>query len=407
MTRRGPRVLHAGASAASSHAKAAAPGRYAPAAKAGFKATTERVQEMHHAIADKTFDVLKRVPLIALPSRVVQVAHDAIVDGVYAAVRHGGAAVLSAVAVAEAARQEAPPRARPAGQALRSALNGMFGDSLRAADDPLAWGMSLHADHAPLLLTSEALAGLQPRVALFIHGLACDERNWHRPHAAWDGEQGVYGARLESELGISPIYLRYNSGLAVADNAHELAALIDRLIGAAPQVRELTLIGHSMGGLLARGACEEAEDKGAAWLDRIGSIICLGTPHRGAPLESLGHLAVAALRVSDVTRPLARIADTRSRGIKDLRHGLRGHRGAGVPMRLVSGSLAEASGRRGAALTGAILGDGLVRRASAEDATLAGDIERVALPGLGHMALLNHPRVYMHLRRWLTPASAS
>jgi len=90
-----------------------------------------------------------------------------------------------------------------------------------------------------------------------------------------------------------------------------------------------------------------------------------------------------------------------------LRHGLRGHRGAGVPMRLVSGSLAEASGRRGAALTGAILGDGLVRRASAEDATLAGDIERVALPGLGHMALLNHPRVYMHLRRWLTPASAS
>jgi hypothetical protein len=30
-----------------------------------------------------------------------------------------------------------------------------------------------------------------------------------------------------------------------------------------------------------------------------------------------------------------------------------------------------------------------------------GDVDHVELPGIGHMALLNHPRVYGVLRRWL------
>ena len=42
-------------------AKAAA-ATFAPAMNAGFQATASRVQEMHGAIADKTFDTLLRVP---------------------------------------------------------------------------------------------------------------------------------------------------------------------------------------------------------------------------------------------------------------------------------------------------------------------------------------------------------
>ena len=402
MTRRAPRIPRS--SAPPPEADPPAAGRYAPAVKAGLIATTERVQEMHHAIANKTFDVLQAVPLIAVPARLVQGAHDTIVDSVYAAVRHGGAALLSAAGVAEAMRDAAARPPRRGEQALRSAVNGVFGDRLQAQTDPLAVTMGLHAGGEPLALRAEALASLHPRVALFIHGLACDEHSWQRPHAAWGGERGGYGVLLAQEFGLSAICLRYNSGLAVDDNAGQLAALLARLTDAAPQVHELTLIGHSMGGLLARGACEQAAASGAPWLQRVGSVICLGTPHRGAPLESLGHLAAAALRLSDVTRPLASIADARSRGIKDLRRGLRGHAGGRVPLRLVSGSLAGRGG--GAALAGAMLGDGLVMPGSAHDAALEGDIERVALRGIGHMALLNHPQVHAHLRRWLAPAAA-
>ncbi|HJV94848.1 MAG TPA: hypothetical protein VJ608_02375, partial [Albitalea sp.] len=61
-----------------------AAGLYAPALKTGVQATTTRVQEMHHAIAGKTFDTLQKVPGLALPTRAVQGAHDAIANGVYA-----------------------------------------------------------------------------------------------------------------------------------------------------------------------------------------------------------------------------------------------------------------------------------------------------------------------------------
>jgi hypothetical protein len=48
-----------------------------------------------------------------------------------------------------------------------------------------------------------------------------------------------------------------------------------------------------------------------------------------------------------------------------------------------------------------MLGDGLVTTTSASDASLTGDVQRVELAGLGHMALLNHPRVYALIRDWL------
>ena len=62
---------------------------------AGFQATTRQVQEMHHAIADKTFDVLQRVPFIAAPAQLVRTVRDAITDGVYTTLRDAGGALAS------------------------------------------------------------------------------------------------------------------------------------------------------------------------------------------------------------------------------------------------------------------------------------------------------------------------
>jgi hypothetical protein len=102
-----------------------------------------------------------------------------------------------------------------------------------------------------------------------------------------------------------------------------------------------------------------------------------------------------------VTRPLAKIADSRSRGIKDLRRGLAGETPAfTVPVRLLAASLADNDGSAASSMMSALLGDGLVMPSSASDHELAGDVQRVELHGIGHMGLLNDPRVYEAVRQW-------
>jgi pimeloyl-ACP methyl ester carboxylesterase len=373
---------------------------------------------MHQAISAKTFDLLQQVPGLTMPASLVRGAHDAISHGVYAAVRQGGAAALSLAGLAE--RLATDPLRPIVGTELsvRSALNGVFGDTLTRSGSALAVSMGFHADGAPLELTREALAGLKQRVVVFIHGLACDEQSWLQESQAWDESEWAsalpssedihYGALLARELDLSSIYVRYNTGVAIDANARELTTQLEDLVHAAPaRLRELVLIGHSMGGLVARGACDEALRQGLSWRQRCSLLICLGTPHQGSRLEQLGHLTGAALNVSAVTRPLGRIANARSQGIKDLRHGRRGKAGLSdiqtdVPLRLVVGGLAGESAGPVSKVMGKLLGDGLVSRHSAADDGLTGDVQRVELPGLGHMALLNHPRVYAALRSWLT-----
>lgn len=386
---------------------------YAPALNAGFQATATRVQEMHQAIAGKAFDSLLRVPGLSVPTRIVQGVHDAITQGVYAAVRHGGSAASTLAGHAERAAldpERVPGRKE---QALRGALNGIVGDALAHSGSALAVTMSLHDRHGPLGLAPGPLPSLGPRVCLFLHGLACDEQSWRLRSDAWAGSAWAdalpagqapdYGALLEHEFGLRALRLRYNSGLAIDNNAQQLADLLDRVARAAPQVTEWVLVGHSMGGLVARRAQALAAEAGLGWARAVPMIVCLGSPHQGAPLEKLGNAAAAALSVSDVTRPLARLANARSHGIKDLRSGLkRAPKSAAPPaLRLLFGTLGDDSTGGMKALVGALLGDGLVRAGSAADDGLTGDVQRVELAALGHMSLLNHPRVYAVIRAWI------
>ena len=391
---------------------------YAPALNAGFQATASRVQDMHQAIAGQTFGHLQQVPGLSVPTRIVQGVHDAITQGVYAAVRHGGDTAVSVAAGVQRLVGDAAPGGATE-QAVRSALNGVVGDSLAASASALAVQMGLRAGGAPLAVTPEALATLRPRTCVFIHGLACDEHSWGLRSDAWrlsrwahalpEGQPIDYGALLEHELGVSAIYLRYNTGLAIDANAQQLAALLEQAARAAPQVREWLLIGHSMGGLVARRAHDLASADAMTWPVHVPMIICLGSPHQGAPLEQLGQLATTALNLSDLTRPLGRIAQARSQGIQDLGRGLTDHaRPATAPaMRLLFGTLGDESDAVMGPWIGRLLGDGLVMAGSAADDGASGDVQRVELAGLGHMSLLNHPRVYAELRRWLGAADAA
>ncbi len=400
---------------------------YAPVLNSALQATTSSVQAMHQAIAGKTFDSLQLVPGLAVPTRIVQGVHDAISQGVYAAVRHGGGAAFALAAGVERLTTDASRQPRGKELAVRSALNAAMGDRLDASGSPLAVQMGLFADGAALGISKAALAHLPTRVCVFIHGLACDEQSWNLRSDAWGASPWAttlapgapirYAALLHSELGMGSIYLRYNTGLAIENNAQQLAALLTKVARAAPQVREWVLVGHSMGGLVARLALAQARSERQAWAARAPMLICLGSPHQGAPLEKIGHLTSAALGLSNVTQPLGRIANARSQGIKDLRQGLKGHSVAAssihgvepapLALRFISATLGDATDSTLGPLIGKLFGDGLVMASSASDEGLAGNVLRVEVKGIGHMALLNHPRVYAVLREWLgAPAPA-
>jgi pimeloyl-ACP methyl ester carboxylesterase len=200
-------------------------------------------------------------------------------------------------------------------------LNGLVGDYLARTNNGLATEMACYHDGARLALEAHALAAAHtppsPRAVVLVHGVLCDEGVFRFA----DGSD--YGSLLARDLGYTPFYVRYNSGLPIADTGAELARLLTRLVAAYPvALEELLLIGYSMGGLLIRRACHVAALGADPWLEHVRRIIYLGTPHLGAPAERVGRSIAQILQLIDdpYTRLVADIADLRSEGIKDLGH---------------------------------------------------------------------------------------
>jgi pimeloyl-ACP methyl ester carboxylesterase len=200
-----------------------------------------------------------------------------------------------------------------------AALNGVFGDHLEASGNPLATPMTLMTPQHPLSLDSEALAQAlpeaSPHLVVLVHGLSLSELGWSRKGAS------SVGCRLEDELACTSLYLRYNSGRHISTNGREFAQQLQQLCDAWPvPVQSLSLIGHSMGGLVIRSACCYAQREQSSWLQHLQRVACLGSPHHGSPLEKAGHALDVLMQKIPYTAPLA-FARHRSAGIKDLRHG--------------------------------------------------------------------------------------
>ena len=273
---------------------------------------------------------------------------------------------------------EAGAKLDPRREAWVAAINGVWGEHLAKTGNPLAIAMKLRHDGKALALEAPALREAfgtgRGRLALLLHGLCMNDLQWLR--------QGHHhGRMLADKLGFVPLYLNYNSGRHVSENGRELAALLQGLIDAWPEpVEELVLVGHSMGGLVARSACHYAELEKLAWRRKLKRIVFLGTPHQGAPLERAGSHVDRLLELSPYLAPFARLGKSRSAGIKDLRHGnvldedwshpansaTRDHRHplplpAGVRCHAVAASLQEAAPKSGKHPRG----DGLVPAASA------------------------------------------
>jgi hypothetical protein len=330
---------------------------------------------------------------------------------VYGAVRSGSALVGSAMDAALAGAQGLLERQEdgalvapdsPAGQATRSALNGVLGDHLARTGNPLAIPMELVVRGTP-----------SPRLLLLVHGLCMGDAQWTR-------KGHDHGLALAAALGCTPVYLRYNSGRHVSENGAELAAQLELLVEHWPvPVKSLAIVGHSMGGLVARSAVQQAREGGLAWPRQLRQMVFLGTPHHGAALERGGNWLHTVLGFSPYVAPFARLGGLRSDGITDLRHGnlLAGdwqhgrfvHRDTRTPVPLPRGVACYAvAGALGDGKADQSLGDGLVCVDSAlgrharptHDLHLPPARTRIAR-GVHHLDLLSDPGVYATLRRWL------
>jgi pimeloyl-ACP methyl ester carboxylesterase len=374
---------------------------------------------IHRAVADRAFGATGPAGAGA------HATHDAIAAGAYAGVRGAAAVAGRAADTALALRRPAPPLSdSPRGALALAAISGLIGDELERAGSPLAQPMAVRVGGRAVRIDRAALArafpGAGPRLVVFLHGLMETEHAWRL------GEGAPYGERLARDLGLTAVDVRYNTGRHVSENGRSLADLLEALVAAWPtEVEQVALVGHSMGGLVARSAGHQASREGAAWVGRVRHVVSLGTPHLGAPLEQAVHVASAGLAALPETRPFAAFLRRRSGGIRDLRHGslvdedwrgrdpdaLRGAACAEVPLLpgathcFVSATLTRSPRHP----VGRLLGDALVLVPSASG---RGRTRRVGfreedglhVGGAGHLALLHHPVVYERLRGWLSGA---
>jgi pimeloyl-ACP methyl ester carboxylesterase len=296
-------------------------------------------------------------------------------------------------------------------EAVLAALNGVLGDHLVATGNPLAISMGLRQEGRPLVPTSGR------RLLVLVHGLCMNDLQWNR-------RGHDHGAALARDLGFTPVYLHYNSGLHVSTNGRAFADLIENLVQQWPvPVEEMIILGHSMGGLVTRSACHYGRDAGHDWLRRLTKIVFLGTPHHGSVLERGGIKVDSILGSSRFTAPLGRPGKIRSAGITDLGHGnlldedWQGHdrfeasedprRPVPLPDGVQCYAMAAAA-REAGTLRSRLIGDGLVSVNSAlgrheePGRTLPIPESRQWIaPGMKHFDLLSRPEAYERIREWL------
>ncbi len=322
-----------------------------------------------------------------------------------------------------------PERANPTlvsfpREAALAALNGVVGDLLAEKQSALAISMGFRVAGKSVSVSRSALLKAFPQahanILIMVHGSSMNDLQWR--HGAHDlGE--VLAAHTDSTV----LWLHYNSGQHISTNGHEFAQLLEQLVKNWPmRVNTLTLIGHSMGGLVIRSACHSAQQQKLRWLLALKAGAFLGTPHFGAPLERMGRLVDFALEALQTTRAFARLGKIRSAGVGDLALGslsdedwqsARKNRRVWVPLPEGVNWFAAAAvlGKRSltgkARATAHLIGDGLVPLKSAlgiegapgESLGLEKDNQWVGYQ-MNHVELLRSKRLALKLKGWLVSA---
>jgi triacylglycerol lipase len=298
-------------------------------------ATTHLVSEGHESAARAVLRVTDAFPPIAGPARLIDGVRRAYTGGVLGSVRVVNRAVQ--LLTDAGLRVMVPASLEPTPIALRSNLtgtgpwiedaavglvNGVFGD--RFSPEAASLDLRMRLRHRDIYLPEQPEPRSdRPSVVVLIHGLATTEWCWCLDAASYHGDTATtFGSLLERDLALEPVYVRYNTGRSVATSGAALAARLEAL-SVAWNPERIVLLGHSMGGLVARSACYAARGAGHGWPARVSDIVSLATPHQGSPLAMAADVTARALGAVDLptTRILAQILEARSAGIRDLQEG--------------------------------------------------------------------------------------
>jgi len=191
---------------------------------------------------------------------------------------------------------------------FRSVVNGVIGDTLETEKSSLA---------IPMELSGEVRG---EKLCILVHGLFDTAGTWRFPR----NSSQDYGSFLKKDLGYTPLYVTYNTGLHISTNGQALAKLLNEAWKKnEDRTQEIIFIGHSMGGLVIRSACHYGQKKRHPWIKCVKKIFFLSTPHLGSDWEKLGHWTTIVLKkVPDLwSQGIAILGNKRSAGIKDLRFG--------------------------------------------------------------------------------------
>ena len=315
------------------------------------------------------------------------------------------------LAFADAAPPESPQR-----EAVLAALNGVMGDRLLASRNPLTTHMTLRFQGAVLdAQTLSAKAAVSGKVLVLIHGLCMNDLQWTTQHSD----------ALAAELGYTPIYVRYNTGLHTSQNGSEFSKQLETLLQHWPvKVTDLTVLAHSMGGLVTRSALQHAQQQGSAWPKSLKNIVFLGTPHHGAPLERAGNWVDVILGATPYSAPFKKLGQLRSAGITDLRYGLvldtdwqdhdrfrrqPDHRTpVPLPETVACYTVAATTAAKRSPVADRLIGDGLVplpsalgQHADPQRSLNFAETHQFIAYRMNHLALLNSPEVTQQLLAWL------
>ena len=404
--------------------------------------TTNLVEETHDAVAKKPLRALSLSQPLGAAARAIDGPRTAISKLVFDRIRATSRSVQAISNIGVALAKQVLPDEKldlsgtPTGRMVsewtdraESVLNAVAGDFLEARDNGLSIKLSIRHDGRDLGLTKDSLWRALPhattKLCVFVHGLGCSDSIW-RQHDPQTGEELSFGARLAREQGFTPLYVRYNTGLHISQNGRALALALEELLANYPRrVEQLALVGHSMGGLVARSAAHYGQALGHTWVHKLTHLLAIGSPHFGAPLERASNVLASVLGFFDTagTQVPAKLLNARSAGIKDLRFGsvvdedwldsdpdaffADTSKHAPFVDGVAYGYVAARYGQHEQGMVGELLGDMLVQLPSASGKHrdparhLPFHMGHV-LEGVNHVALTNHPDVYPQLLRFLT-----
>ena len=220
----------------------------------GTVGITDLVEAMHHTIASR----------VGFGGRAGTQRTAGLTGLIYRSVRGGtrlwGHAGDAALRLVER-RGPVPEVAAPERDAFVAALNGLFGDHLASSDNPLAIRMALRQDG--VALNPAGLSGPLPRGApngkllVLLHGLCMNDLQWAR---ARPRSRRHAGARTGLDAAVPALQQR---PACLAATAASWPRCCEQLVAHWPvPVEELVIVGHSMGGLVARSACHHADIDG-------------------------------------------------------------------------------------------------------------------------------------------------